>query len=83
MFEPKKKHLFFDIFSTNIDTLVSSLYPQHRSLFDFCSQPLPHLRFNLFLISETFATFLDPVVNRFMRQTLPTINRKHFFMNIL
>jgi hypothetical protein len=27
--------------------------------------------------------FLDPVVNRFTRQTLPTVNRKHFFMNIL
>jgi hypothetical protein len=27
--------------------------------------------------------FLDPVVNRFTRQTLPTINRKHFFMNVL
>jgi hypothetical protein len=27
--------------------------------------------------------FLDPVVNRFTRQTLPTVNRKHFFINIL
>jgi hypothetical protein len=27
--------------------------------------------------------FHDPVVNYFMWQTLPTINRKHFFMNIL
>jgi hypothetical protein len=26
--------------------------------------------------------FLDPVVNRFTVQTLPTVNRKHFFMNI-
>jgi hypothetical protein len=26
---------------------------------------------------------LDPVVNRFTWQTLPTISRKHFFMNIL
>jgi hypothetical protein len=26
--------------------------------------------------------FLDPVVNRFTRQTLPIVNRKHFFMNI-
>jgi hypothetical protein len=29
------------------------------------SQPLPHLRLNLFVISETFAMFLDPLVNRF------------------
>jgi hypothetical protein len=27
--------------------------------------------------------FLDPIVNRFMQQTLPTINKKYFFMNIL
>jgi hypothetical protein len=27
--------------------------------------------------------FLDPVVNRFTWQTLHTVNRKHFFMNIL
>jgi hypothetical protein len=26
---------------------------------------------------------LDPGVNRFMQQTLPTANRKHFFKNIL
>jgi hypothetical protein len=55
--------------------------PQHISF--LLSQPLPHLRFNLFVISETFASFLGPMVNRFTRQTLPTINRKHFFMNIL
>jgi hypothetical protein len=27
--------------------------------------------------------FLDPVVNRFTRQTLPTLNRKHFCMNFV
>jgi hypothetical protein len=27
--------------------------------------------------------FLDPVVNHFTRQTLPTVNSKHFFMNTL
>jgi hypothetical protein len=47
------------------------------------SQPLSHLRFNLFVTIETFATFLDPIGNCFMQQTLPTLNRKHFFMNIL
>jgi hypothetical protein len=47
------------------------------------SQTLRHSRFNLFVISETFATFLDPVVNRFTWWTLPTINKKHFFMNVL
>jgi hypothetical protein len=47
------------------------------------SQSLQHLRFILFFINETFATFLDPVVNPFTRQTFPTVSRKHFFMNIL
>jgi hypothetical protein len=47
------------------------------------SKPLPHLSFNLFVLSGKFATILDPVLNRFKRQTLPTVNMKHFFMNIL
>jgi hypothetical protein len=47
------------------------------------SQPLQHLCFNLFVMSETFATFVDLVVNRFTLRTLPTLKRKHFFMNIL
>jgi hypothetical protein len=53
--------------------------PRHRSLLTVVSatsappfQPLRHER-NLCL----------PVVNRFTRQTLPTVKRKHFFMNIL
>jgi hypothetical protein len=52
---------------------------QHRNLLTVVSatfappfQPLRHQR-NVY----------HPVVNRFTRQTLPTINRKHFFMNIL
>jgi hypothetical protein len=55
-----KKHLFLDISSTNIDALVSSLYQcvETRSIqvFWLLSQPLSHLRFNLFVISEVFAT---------------------------
>jgi hypothetical protein len=57
----KQKHLFLDISSTNTDTLVSSLYQcvetRSGNSFELLSQPLPHLRFNLF-ISETFATQL-------------------------
>jgi hypothetical protein len=37
-----------------------------------------HLRLSNFL-----REFLDPVVKRFTRQTLSTVNRKHPFMNIL
>jgi hypothetical protein len=52
--------------------------PQHR-IFRLLSQPLLHLCFNLFVVSGTFA----PRWNSFTQQTLPTVNRKHFFMNIL
>jgi hypothetical protein len=43
------------------------------------SQPLLHLHFRLFVTSEMSATFLDPTVNHFTWQTLPTVRRKHFF----
>jgi hypothetical protein len=57
-----KKHLFLDVSSTNIDTLVPSLYHCFETrglrveLFPLLSQPLPHLRLNIFVISETFTT---------------------------
>jgi hypothetical protein len=75
-----KKHLFLDISFTNIDTLVPSLYQfvETRSIGIFwllsqslLFQPLYHQQ-NVF----------HPVVNRFTWQILPTINRKHYFMNI-
>jgi hypothetical protein len=58
-----REKLFLDISSTNIDTSVPSLYQRVET----CSieafwllffQPFQHLRFNLFVISETFATRL-------------------------
>jgi hypothetical protein len=56
------KHLFLDISSANIDTLVPSLYQcvETRSIkvFSLFTQTLPHLRFNLVVISETFPTQL-------------------------
>jgi hypothetical protein len=55
-----EKHLFLNISFTNIDTLVPSLNQrvQTRSTKVFwpLSQPLPALRLNFYLISETFAT---------------------------
>jgi hypothetical protein len=55
-----KQHLFLDISSTNIDTFVPSLYhcfeTRSQEVFRLLSQPLPHLCFNLFVISGTFAT---------------------------
>jgi hypothetical protein len=82
-----KKHLLLDISSTNTATLIPSLYQcvetRGTEVFWLLSQPLPHLRFNLFVISETSATLFDPVVNRLTRQTLPTVDRTYVFMNIL
>jgi hypothetical protein len=56
--------------------------PQHGSLLTVVSatsaHPIQPVR-----LSEIFATFLDPGVNRFTWQTLPTAKRKHFFVNIL
>jgi hypothetical protein len=79
-----ENHLFLDISSINIDTLAPSLFQcvvtRSIEIFWLLSQPLPHLRLNFFVISETF---LQPFVNRFTLQTLPIVNRNHFFMNIL
>jgi hypothetical protein len=41
------------------------------------------LRFYLFVISVPFATFLDPLVNSFTRQTLSAVKTKYFFMRVL
>jgi hypothetical protein len=56
---------------------------QHRSLFDYC---LSHFRTWPGIVCDfrtSLTEFVDPVVNRFKRQTLPTVNRIYFFMNIL
>jgi hypothetical protein len=66
-----KKHSFLHKSSINIATLVPPLYQcvETRSIEVLTVvSATPHLRFNLFVISEIFATFLDPVVNRFSRQ---------------
>jgi hypothetical protein len=75
------KLLFLDISSSSINKLVPSLYRcvEIRNVEVFCellSQPLPHLRFNVFVICDTFAPKLRTAL-------LPTVNSKHFFMNIL
>jgi hypothetical protein len=66
---------------TNIDTFVPWLYQcfETRSIevFWLLSQALSHLRFNHFVLNEIFVTLLGPVVDRFTRQTFPTVNRKH------
>jgi hypothetical protein len=66
-----KKSLFY--------YLTCASKPAHISLLTAVSatssppfRPLRHQR-----------NICHPVLNRFTRQTLPTVNRKHFFMNIL
>jgi hypothetical protein len=85
IFEPeKKKNLFLDISFTNIDKHVPSLYQsvETRSIkaFWLLSQPLPHFHFNIFVVRETF---LETDANCFTWETIPTVNRKYFFMNTL
>jgi hypothetical protein len=57
-----KKTFISDISSNHIETHVPSLYQcvetRSTEVFWLLSQPLPHLRFNLFVISEKFATQL-------------------------
>jgi hypothetical protein len=71
-----KEHLFLDMSSTNIDKLVPSLYQfveiRGSATCPTPFQPLRHQR-----------NFRHPVVNRFTLQTLPTVNRKYFFINNL
>jgi hypothetical protein len=79
----KKKHLFLDISPTNTDTLVPSQYQcvetSSTEVFWVSSRPLPHLQLQCLHQRNV----CHPAVNRFTRQTFPTVKRKHFFMNIL
>jgi hypothetical protein len=74
-----KKHLFLDISSTNIDTLVSSLCrcveTHSMESFWLLSQPLPHLLFNVFVSSETFATMV--AISRPSCEPLYATNTSH------
>jgi hypothetical protein len=83
-----EKHLFLDMSSTNTDTLVpialpTCRNPQDNSLLTLC---LSHFRAWSGIICDfrkSSREFLDPVVNRFTRQTLLGVNMKHFVTNIL
>jgi hypothetical protein len=83
----ERKQLFLYVSSTNTDIIVPSLYQcvETRSIevFWLLSQLLPHLYFIICIFRTSMRGFLNPVVNRFTRQTLANVNRKHFFMNIL
>jgi hypothetical protein len=82
IFEPGKKHLIFDISFTNYDILAPSLY----QCVETTGNPL-------IVVSAIFAPPFTlhchqrnvylPVMKRFTRHTLHTVNRKHFSANIL
>jgi hypothetical protein len=56
--------------------------PQHRSFFIVVSVTSAPVWVIICDFRTSLREFLDPVVNRFTRQTLPTANRKHLVMNI-
>jgi hypothetical protein len=57
--------------------------PQHKSL-SFCRN-LNTATWSdvIYVFRKSLREFLDPVVNRFTRQTFSTVNKEHFIMNIL
>jgi hypothetical protein len=72
------RHILYQHWYTCPIALSVRRNPQHRSLLTVVSAT-PALPFQLLHQRNVYY----PVVNRFTRQTLPTVNRKHFFMNIL
>jgi hypothetical protein len=84
IFEPGKKKLFLNIYLPPTLIYLSHCFTSAskstaQKSFDCC---LSH--FCTFIsTSSSLAKCLPPRWNRFKWQTHPTINRKHFFMNIL
>jgi hypothetical protein len=77
------RHILHQHWYTYLIALPVRRNPQHCKSFDCC---LSHFRTWSGIICDfrtSLREFRDPVVNRFTRQTLSTINRKHFFVNIL
>jgi hypothetical protein len=64
-----EKCLFLDISSTKLIHLLS--------------HPIPHLIGQYLWLSNVLERIYSPCVSRFTRETLLTVNRKHFFMIIL
>jgi hypothetical protein len=74
----KKQNIYFSTYPP--PTMITRVETGSTEVFWLLCQPLPHLRFNLFVISKTF---LDPGVNHFMRTNTSHRNQEIFFMNIL
>jgi hypothetical protein len=64
---------------------VQSLYQwvETRSIEDCCLRHFRTSSGNICDFRMSLKEFIDPVVNRFTWQTLPNLNKKYFFMNIL
>jgi hypothetical protein len=78
-----EKRLFPDIFSIITDMLVPSFYHCFETrIIQIFDRYLSHFRTSV-STSSLSAKRLPPRPNRFTRQTLPTVNGKHFCMNIL
>jgi hypothetical protein len=79
-----EKYLFLNIFSANLShRFISASKPAALKSFDWC---LSHFRASFYIIyhlPKSLREFLEPVVNRFTRQTLPSLYRKYFFISIL
>jgi hypothetical protein len=79
------KHLFLDISSTNICTLVPPLYQRIETRCIVVCRPSWFRNWSAIICD--FPAFLRkclyPLVNWFTGQTLPALNRKHFFINTL
>jgi hypothetical protein len=79
-----KKHLFLDISSTNIDTLVPLFYQcvETRSIevFWLLSRPLLHLVGHRLRLSNVSQRISRPSYDRFTLETLPIVNREHFLL---
>jgi hypothetical protein len=83
IFEPGKKNISRNILHQHFYTCPIALpvrrNPQHRSLLTLVSATsAPPFR-----LLRHQRNICHPVVNRFTRHTLPTVNRKYFFTNIL
>jgi hypothetical protein len=79
----KQKHLFLGISSTNTDIFVPLLYQcvETRNI-DVLDCYLSRFRTSV-STSSSSAKYLPPAMNRFMRQMLPSANRKYLLTNIL
>jgi hypothetical protein len=76
------RHILHQHWYTCPITLPVRRNPQHRSLSTVVLAISAPGRI-ICDFRTSLREFLDPVVNRRTRQTLPTVNRKHFFMNFL